>query len=81
VIYKLLQAVYQPWGSGGKSLILKQLQDVKCGKNMADLANRRFWVRAVETKVSLPDNTLVMGALEKAVHITGASSSGRGTKS
>ena len=48
---------------------------------MADLANRRFWVRAVETKVSLPDNTLVMGALEKAVHITGASSSGRGTKS
>ena len=73
VLYKLL-VVYQPGGSGEKSLILRQLQEVKCGKNMADLANglrdwRRFWVRAVEMKVALPDGTLVMKTLEKAVQM------------
>ena len=31
--------IYQPGGSGEKSLILRQLQEVKRGKSMADLAN------------------------------------------
>ncbi len=57
--------LYTNQGSGEKSLILRQLQDVKCGKTNG----LRFW--AVEMKVALPGGTLVMKTLENAAQTDG----------
>eukprot|EP00435_Cladocopium_sp_Y103_P057857 s294_g20.t1 len=61
---------YQPGGLGERSLLLRQLVDGKqfstVGEMMEHLRNWKRWLRrAVELQITIPDPTLLAGALEK----------------
>ena len=68
IIYRLL-VIYQPGGSSEKTALLKTLQDPPVGTTSSEVAkNLREWmrhrIRAQELKVTLPDSTVQIKAVD-----------------